>query len=485
MLRSLVGSEMCIRDSYLYNVASDPDTPEHDSLLVQLAHRGHLRKTAEFINKQIMEFVQGNVGLETGSTVGELCGISFTPADDVVGDEEESAEVCHSSHNHHNNEGFDVLVNRNRIRGRARISDRHLKSLANLKRGSESNVLGRFTSEDKPHPAKRLWFMLTYASWYSLRNEWKFLLTVIILLLGCGWSLAAVYKGQDGQSGMQNRVGIIFSVISGTFLQAVIGVERLRMEINSFRWHRINGYFGPLVYIIYWFTTCTFIRFFFVGGFSMLTFGLANISDSKIDFSQIQELQVFFGLSSVACAVLSFLATTATPSTTITYFVMFMSYALSVLGAGLILSLRSFPQIVRSISRVSIIRLGYESSLVSQFGGQDFNCHQTTFQPFQPTTTTTTTATTTTTTTTTTSAPSDVVLGGGGDHDDVGNTTLAPVYPYVPIACYTGDEYLAFLGFSQESKWTNMTILGSITSVLLILSYVALHVFRRPTTTRN
>lgn len=148
----------------LFNIASDPETPDCESLRVRLATRGQLSNAMAFTNKLIMEFVQGS-SLEGGrNAAGELLGVEYTP------------DQASSGHHGIPLGDFDVLSDHTVIRGRVQLTKHQLNSVNNLKRCEESALLDRFSTDQKPHPIKRLWFLMSYGSWYSVRNDWKYIL---------------------------------------------------------------------------------------------------------------------------------------------------------------------------------------------------------------------------------------------------------------------------------------------------------------------
>ncbi|PWV07645.1 hypothetical protein C3747_99g812c [Trypanosoma cruzi] len=107
-------------------------------------------------------------------------------------------------------------------------------------------------------------------------------------------------------------------------------------------------------------------------------------------------------------------------------FALFAVYTLNLLLAGIILNLTTLPKTFQFISNVSLIRLAYESSILSQFLGRDFGCGES-------------------------------------------NETM----------CYTGPQYAAFLGFKKSRMWVNVWILAGI-SVLLIMGSLCGMLWHRP-----
>ncbi|RNF24489.1 putative ABC transporter [Trypanosoma conorhini] len=248
-----------------------------------------------------------------------------------------------------------------------------------------------------------------------------FLLLVVLVVV-----LAAVYNSQEGQSGMQNRIGIIFFLVSSTFLYSILALDSQRREYSRFLRHRAHGYYGVCTYLTYAVLYCVLERIFFLSVLTFAGFCVSNVGEKWNYYRLIMELVLIIGVMSICSHFVVFFFCTVIWTRRVAIFVLFAVYTLNLLLAGIILNLTTLPKAFQFISNVSLIRLAYESSILSQFLGRDFGCGQT-------------------------------------------NETM----------CYTGPEYAAFLGFKESRMWVNVGILAGI-SALLIMGCLCAMLWHRP-----
>ena len=110
------------------------------------------------------------------------------------------------------------------------------------------------------------------------------------------------------------------------------------------------------------------------------------------------------------------------------HFALFALYTFNVILAGIILNVNTLPKPFQMLSFASLIRLGYESAVLTQFQGQDFGC-----------------------------ATSNMTT-----------------------SCYTGDQYISFLGFNEDRKWKNVNVLSIISASLIVVTYLVVVFYRPP-----
>ncbi|RNF09796.1 ABC transporter [Trypanosoma rangeli] len=85
----------------------------------------------------------------------------------------------------------------------------------------------------------RLFYMFKY-DLLQLRHNLFLGTPIFLLLVLLVGVLAAVYNSQEGQSGMQNRIGIIFFLVSSTFLYSILTLDSQRREYSSFLRYRAS-----------------------------------------------------------------------------------------------------------------------------------------------------------------------------------------------------------------------------------------------------
>ncbi|ESL07510.1 ABC transporter [Trypanosoma rangeli SC58] len=271
----------------------------------------------------------------------------------------------------------------------------------------------------------RLFYMFKY-DLLQLRHNLLLGTPIFFLLVVLVGVLAAVYNSQEGQSGMQNRIGIIFFLVSSTFLYSVLALDSQRREYRSFLRYRAHGYYGVFTYLTYAVLYCSMERVFVLSLLTFAGFCVSNVAEKWNYYSLIMELVLIIGVLSFCSHFVVFFFCTVIWTRRVAMFALFAVYTLNLLLAGIILNLKTLPRVFQFISNVSLIRLAYESSILSQFLGRDFGCGQT-------------------------------------------NKTM----------CYTGPEYAAFLGFKESRMWVNVGILAGI-SALLIMGCLCAMLWRRP-----
>ena len=370
--------------------------------------------------------------------------------------------------------------------------------------GGEGGSLPARRVRVQPSAAKKLFFLFN-STLNELRNNVLVYTIISAMLLLIALALAIIYKAQSGQTGMQNRIGIIFFLVSSTYLHNILTVDRQRRAYNSFLRHWQHGYFGPATYLCHWVLSSAIFRFALCAFFTMVVYCLANIGSSW-DFTSLSDLVIVVALTSFSTSVLVFFVCIVVPTTRIAHFILFTLYAINVILAGIILNVNTLPRFFKVVSLGTHIRLGYESAVLTQFEGQSFGC-----DPHPPTPNPTASGSGGRRSGVEFAAAGEALLGGSngasaaivgvagrlleaaaaGANAAFGNETTAvstsaattvptTTTPFVPQACYTGDEYLSFLGFEHGRKWTNLMIMGIETAIFIVLAYIVMLVFRTP-----
>jgi hypothetical protein len=284
-------------------------------------------------------------------------------------------------------------------------------------------------ARQSPLPLKQ--FLCLYKfSFLQIRNNvivYSAFFTVVLIV---SIILAAIYSSQTGQSGMQNRIGIIFFLVSSVFLHNILFVDNRKKEYLSFLRHRAHGYFGALTYLMFFVTSSACVRLFTSSVFTVVVYSLGNIG-GQWDYTNLRDLVAIVALTSFSTSLVVFLVCAVVPTARMAHFVLFSIYTFNVILAGIILNINTLPKPFQVLSLASQIRLGYESAVVTQFEGQNFGC--------------------------TTQISS--------------NET---------VSCYTGDQYMRFLGFTESRKWKNVEILLIISAVTVVLCYGVMLFYKPP-----
>jgi hypothetical protein len=275
--------------------------------------------------------------------------------------------------------------------------------------------------------------VLVQYSLYRVRNNVVLLSTLFAVVLIVAIILAAIYSSQTGQSGMQNRIGMIFFLVSSTFLQNMLFVETRRREFLSFLRHRAHGYYGAALYLIFTVVSTAFVRFLTSAVFTVIVYSLGNIGSGEWAYSNLRDLVAIVALTSYSTNLVVYFVTSIARTARIAHFILFALYTFDVILAGIILNVNTLPKPFQVVSLTSHIRLGYEAAVITQFVGQDFGC----------------------------------VKGGGGN----ANTTES---------CYTGDEYLNFLGFSADRRWPNVELLCLLSGITVVVWYLVMVFYKPP-----
>jgi hypothetical protein len=294
--------------------------------------------------------------------------------------------------------------------------------------------------------------------------------TILILLAAVLVGLVYQNQGQTGQAGMQNRVGIIFFLVSSTFLHNLLFIDATKKAYLSFQRHRVHGYYDCVTFLLYWLTVNGVQRLVGCIAFMVVVYGLAQVHGT-FDLTSLQALVSVMALVSFASAVLVWLVCCVVPHARYAHFVLFGIYALNIVLAGIVLNLKSLPPTIQSVSFASLVRLGYESAVASEFDGRDFGC--------RPILVTPSAASDTPVPSFSTPSAATLLSAAGDGSSSVGNwgsnaTTTAA--PQLRPTCFTGTEYLEFLGFSESRNSSNQHLITYITIAMALGALLAMWV---------
>ncbi|CBZ26849.1 conserved hypothetical protein [Leishmania mexicana MHOM/GT/2001/U1103] len=308
-----------------------------------------------------------------------------------------------------------------------------------------------------------------------------------VFSLVCGLTLAAalaaLYGRQVGQDGMQNRVGIIFFLVSCVVLQSVLSLDTLRREYSAFQHYSFRGYYGACTYLVFCAITAALWRFGLASFVAFAVFVLSNFGEPWHEYRGVFELSVILAVTSFCSRFSVWFLCAWLPSDHVGRFVVFTFYTLNIILAGLVLNLQTLPETVQAISFMSVVRLAYESCILTQFMGKSFGCHDNDTAEAD-------------------GAGSRVSAILPSLSAALQGCTGAPVAEYAGArrharastllmrgmfgaraavhtnTCYTGTEYAEFLGFSPSRRWSNVGVLVGISALLLVGSWIMMTLYR-------
>ncbi|KAG5479809.1 hypothetical protein LSCM4_05817 [Leishmania orientalis] len=320
----------------------------------------------------------------------------------------------------------------------------------------------------------------------ELRHRFVWKLFSLLCGLAVAAVLAALYSRQGGQEGMQSRVGIIFFLVSCVVLQEVLSLDALRREYENFQRYSASGYYCAWTYLLFRAVTAALWRFGIAAFVAAVVFVLSNFGEPWHEYRGVFELSVILAVTSFCSHSGVWFLCTWLPSDHVGRFVTFTLYTLNIILAGLVLNLRTLPDAVRAISFTSVVRLAYESCILTQFMGKSFGC---------PNPDTAGANGAFARASMTGPPPSEVhrgdvyaaaVASASARRRAHASTSfirgMSDTFVTVqPTTCYTGTEYAEFLGFSPSRRWSNVGVLAGMSALLLVGSWVmmALHRPRR------
>jgi ABC-type multidrug transport system ATPase subunit len=333
------------------------------------------------------------------------------------------------------------------------VADEVQAYLGQCAQGTLAPMAEADASHGRPFFGLQLLYLAKYGALQVRNAYWSYILSTC-LLLAAAILIGLVYQSQDenGQAGMQNRIGIIFFLMSSTFLMNLLFVDVVKKVYVSFQRHRAHGYYGPATYLIYFIAVSMVQRLLGCFAFFLVVYALANVK-SGFDLTDLDGLVFIVALTSFATSITVWLVCAVFRTTRIAHFVLFGIYTINTILAGIILNINTLPQVVQYLSFASFVRLGYESAVASQFAGRSFGCSVAAHPAA-------------TLAAATTAAPAG------------GPTALPTPVPLHDSSCFTGDSYMLFLGFRQDRKWPNMALLVYLSLGVIVLCYIAMRVGR-------
>jgi ABC-type multidrug transport system ATPase subunit len=361
---------------------------------------------------------------------------------------------------------------------RAKIANEVADRLRDTANGRVPIFEPRAGSDAGVHPSffVKLFYMMLYGVYRArqqvLVNTVFFVIAFTLFLL-LGKIYGSVMNESDeldvASQTIQNGAGLLFFFVSLAFLYNLLFIEPFREQLFVFQRHRSQGYYDTAHFLIYLVMSNGIVRTIFA---LLIILGL-YIVDPLLGFAGLQHLVVVLGFMSFATLGIAWACIAIFPNAKqFTVYVFVATYAVSALFGGLFINLLSLPDGLRQISRVSMVRLAFESLLVGQFTNRSLGCNETYVPPGSNTTSTTQLPMTSTTgeptlfppalrmMPTTAASPEEVdsrlfehahrVAHIQARGDDVSNYLGA-----APL-CVTGDGYIASVGFELSNKWENL-----------------------------
>lgn len=328
------------------------------------------------------------------------------------------------------------------------LQHRQRKAIARYMR---TCAAGQQTLQGRDYDAPGTLVHLVYLFQYSLlqiRHSAIRTGALLVIAVGCAVALTALYGQQEGQTGMQNRVGIIFFLVSCVLLQCILSLGSVRRDYVCFQRHRAHGYYNTFTFLVYTVITCAVRRFFLASSFALVIYLLSNFGQPWGEYPPIFELSVIVAITSFCSYFVVLLACSALWTLRATTLFLYALYTVNIILAGLILNLPSLPPAVQALSFLTVLRLSYESCILTQFTGRLFGCDE----------------------------PKARGLAGG---EKLFSNATAGDVSALPVTCYTGTEYAKFIGFNESRRWTNVAALSGMSGVLILCCF-AVMVIQRP-----
>ena len=309
------------------------------------------------------------------------------------------------------------------------------------------NITPGISDMSAPSTRTRLFYLL-YFKLVGMKNEWKSGLAMLSLVCFLGILAGLVYSQQGKQSELQNTVGMMFFILSALMLGNLNSASEFVSRRPAVQHEVAAGYYNTIEYI----TALCIVDILLVRGSLTVFFGFLAYFLMGFDFIHtVQEgldehdraafgmLCVCMALTQLPFSMLALLVGSLSPNSVIAQYVMIVIFTVFVAFGGLFINASTLPAPFSSLQWISILRLSYESLLISEIKGKEFGCE------------------------TPSPAPSlDVSFINSSR-----------------TKCSTGDEYLALQGFHDEAMWRNIQILLGLSAAYLILASFAMW-YKRP-----
>ncbi|KPA78241.1 hypothetical protein ABB37_06396 [Leptomonas pyrrhocoris] len=304
-------------------------------------------------------------------------------------------------------------------------------------------------------------------------------LVALAFMLAAAAALAALYGVQVGDRGIQNCAGILFFLVCCVVLQAVLSLDAQRREYAAFCRYARSGYYAAWTFLVFRAVTAALWRFGLASFVALVVFVLSNFGEPWREYRGVFELGVIMAVLSYCCYFLIWFLCAWWPSDRVSRVLVFAFYTFNIVLGGLVLNLTTLPPAVQGVSFLSVVRLAYESSMLTHFAGRTFGCNKTApdgssssaAEDFKEATWRT--------------PPhpagaaarrrSDAHLLDKGRH---GAHSAAAQAARQGVRCYTGAEYAAYMGFEPSHRWSNVGILAGLSAALLLASWILMVLYR-------
>ena len=302
---------------------------------------------------------------------------------------------------------------------RASIVDYYKEAFANVTPG--------IAEPDPPSFLTRLKYLF-YFRWVSSFNEWGQGLARLLLVITLGVVAGLAYSNSDGdnkQYEMQNRVGMLFFILSAMLLGNLNSASEFVARRPLLEHEVSSGYYNLPEYIITH-VACDVIivRGFFTVVFAFLMYMLtvSGIGLLSRDSGAFGSLVLCMTMTQLPFSILALFVGSLAPNTAVAQLVMISLFVLFVAFGGFFLNVASLPVPLNIVQYASLLRYSYESLIIGELKNRTFDC----------------------------------------------DTSKQP-------NCYTGDDYLEMQGFDDYGRqWDNIYILTGFTVFYLVLALVML-----------
>ncbi|KPI89031.1 hypothetical protein ABL78_1844 [Leptomonas seymouri] len=332
-------------------------------------------------------------------------------------------------------------------------------------------------SHQAPSSFTQLYHLFRFG-FVELRHNLLFSLIALVLMLAGAAALAALYGVQVGDRGIQNCAGILFFLVCCVVLQALLSLDTQRRDYASFYRYSRNGYYAAGTFLVYRAVTAALWRFGLMALVALVIFLLSNFGEPWREYRSVFELGVILAVLSYCCHFLIWFLCAWWPSNRVGRFLVYSFYTLNAVLGGLVLNLATLPPAVRGVSFASVMRLAYESSILTNFADKTFGCdkgnssgssstahtrskgphhsfsksrHETSF----------------------TSKAAAAQATSGNAHAWKGSQGILQ-----DVQCYTGADYIAYMGFESSRRWPNVCILTGLSGALLFASWIMMVLYR-------
>eukprot|EP01060_Flectonema_neradi_P008605 TRINITY_DN1613_c0_g3_i1.p1 TRINITY_DN1613_c0_g3~~TRINITY_DN1613_c0_g3_i1.p1 ORF type:complete len:686 (+),score=89.43 TRINITY_DN1613_c0_g3_i1:57-2060(+) len=302
------------------------------------------------------------------------------------------------------------------------------------------NITPGISDMSAPSTSTRLFYLL-YFKLVGMKNEWRSGLAMLSLVCFLGILAGLVYSQQAKQSELQNTVGMMFFILSALMLGNLNSASDFVNRKPAINHEIAAGYYNTREYI----TALCIVDILLVRGLLTVFFGFLAYFLMGFDFIHtVQEgldehdrtafgmLCVCMALTQLPFSMLALLVGSLSPNAVTAQYVMIMIFTVFVAFGGLFINASTLPAPLSELQWISILRLSYESLLISEIRGKEFGCE--------------------------TPAP------------ETSNLTIDASY----VKCITGDKYLELQGFHEDNMWRNIQILSGVSAAYLMLASLAM-----------